>query len=38
MERMAEKIPESNDQALQHFISCSPWDERPVVDGSIPKK
>ena len=32
MERMAEKIPESNDQALQHFISCSPWDERPVVD------
>jgi SRSO17 transposase len=32
MERMAERIPESNDQALQHFLSCSPWDERPVVD------
>ena len=32
MERMAEKVPESDDQSLQHFLSNSPWDERPVVD------
>ena len=32
MERMAERIPESDDQSLQHFLSNSPWDERPVVD------
>jgi SRSO17 transposase len=32
MERMAERIPESDDQSLQHFLSNSPWDERPVID------
>lgn len=32
MERMAERIPDSDDQSLQHFLSNSPWDERPVVD------
>lgn len=31
MERMEEKVPESNEQALQHFITTSPWDERVVV-------
>ncbi len=32
MERMAERIPESDDQSLQHFLSNSPWDERLVLD------
>ena len=32
MERMAEAIPESNDQSFQHFLSKSPWDEGPVID------
>jgi len=32
MERMAERIPESDDQSLQHFLSNSPRDERPVID------
>lgn len=32
MERMAERIPESDDQWLQHFLSNSPWDERPAID------
>ena len=31
MERIAEVVPESNEQALQHFISNSFWDERPVL-------
>lgn len=32
MERMMEVVPESDEQALQHFLSNSPWDERPVLD------
>lgn len=32
MERMAEVVPESDDQALQHFLSNSCWDERGVLD------
>ncbi len=32
MERMAEVVPESDEQALQHFLSNSPWDERGVMD------
>ena len=32
MERMAEVVPESDDQALQHFLSNSNWDERAVLD------
>jgi SRSO17 transposase len=32
MERMAEKVPDSNEQGLQHFLSNSPWDERPVLN------
>jgi len=32
MERMEEVVPESDYEALQHFISGSPWDERPVFD------
>lgn len=32
MERMAEVIPDSDDQALQHFLSNSNWDERGVLD------
>lgn len=32
MERMAEKVPESNEQSYQHFISNSPWDHRLVIN------
>lgn len=32
MERMAEVVPECNDQSLQHFLSNSNWDERKVLD------
>ena len=31
MERMAEAVPGSNDQALQHFLTNSPWDDQMVV-------
>jgi len=32
MERMAEVVPDSCDQSLQHFLSNSNWDERVVMD------
>ena len=32
MERMAEVVPDSDDQALQHFVSHAEWDEREVLD------
>lgn len=32
MERMAEKVVDTNDQRLQHFVSNSPWEERTVID------
>ncbi|MBF0421263.1 MAG: IS701 family transposase [Magnetococcales bacterium] len=32
MERMAEVVPGSGDQALQHFLTNSPWNEREVLD------
>jgi SRSO17 transposase len=32
MERMAEAVPDSNDQALQNFLTNSPWDEQLVVE------
>ncbi len=32
MERMAEIVPDSNDQAYQHFLSKSPWNEDAVFD------
>jgi SRSO17 transposase len=32
MERMAEVVPGSNDQALQHFLSNSNWSGRAVMD------
>uniref|UniRef100_UPI0025E01C99 transposase n=1 Tax=uncultured Thiodictyon sp. TaxID=1846217 RepID=UPI0025E01C99 len=32
MERMAEVVTDSDEQALQHFLSNSPWDERGVLD------
>lgn len=32
MERMAEAVPNSNDQAYQHFLSQSPWEENAVID------
>jgi SRSO17 transposase len=32
MERMAEVVAGSDEQALQHFISNSPWQERGVMD------
>lgn len=31
MERMAEVVESSDDQAYQHFITNSPWDHRPVL-------
>jgi SRSO17 transposase len=35
MERMAEVVPESDEQALQHFLSNSNWDEREVLDQVV---
>jgi SRSO17 transposase len=32
MERMAEVVPESDDQALQHFLANSFWEEQAVMD------
>jgi len=32
MERMAEVVPDSDEQALQHFLSNSNWNEREVLD------
>ena len=32
MERMAEVVPNTNDQAYQHFLSKSPWQEDAVID------
>jgi SRSO17 transposase len=32
MERMAEVVPESDEQALQHFLANSFWDEQAVMD------
>ena len=32
MERMAEVVPESDEQVLQHFLSNSNWDARAVLD------
>ena len=32
MERMEEVVPDSDEQALQHFISVSEWDDRHVID------
>ena len=32
IERIRDVVPGSDEQALHHFISVSPWDHRPVVD------
>jgi SRSO17 transposase len=32
MERMEEKVPESNEQALQHFVTNSPWNEKAALE------
>ena len=32
MERMAEVVPDSDDQVYQHFMSESPWSHRAVLD------
>ena len=32
MERMAEAVPDADEQQLQHFLSNSAWDERAVLD------
>jgi SRSO17 transposase len=31
MERMEQAVPDTNEQALQHFISNSPWDAEAVM-------
>lgn len=31
MERMAEAVPDSDEQSLQHFISNSPWDHSALI-------
>lgn len=31
MERMEQAVPNTNEQALQHFISNSPWDAEAVM-------
>ncbi|TFH42881.1 MAG: IS701 family transposase, partial [ANME-2 cluster archaeon] len=31
MVKYAKKVPDTDNQALQHFISNSPWDEKPVI-------
>ena len=31
MERMAEAVPDCDDQSLQHFISNSPWDDSALM-------
>ncbi len=31
MERMAEVVPETDYQRLQHFLTHSPWDHRAVM-------
>ena len=31
MERMEQTVPDTNEQALQHFISNSPWDAEAVM-------
>ncbi len=32
MERMAEVVPDSDEQVLQHFLTNSPWDTRAVLN------
>lgn len=32
MSRYARNVPDCNNQSLHHFVSDSPWDERPVID------
>ena len=32
MERMAEAVPDSDDQVLQNFLTHSSWDHRAVMD------
>jgi SRSO17 transposase len=32
MEHMAEIVPDTDSQSLQHFISESDWDEREVLN------
>lgn len=32
MERMAEVVPDTNDQSYQHFMTESPWSHREVMD------
>jgi SRSO17 transposase len=32
MERMAEVVPDSDEQSLQHFLSNSQWDDQAVMD------
>ena len=32
MERMTEVVPDTDDQAYQHFMSNSPWSHRAVLD------
>jgi len=35
VERMTEVVPDSDYQSLQHFITHSPWEYRPVIDKVV---
>ena len=32
MRSYSEDVPDCNNQSLQHFVSNSPWNHRPVLD------
>ena len=32
MERMEERVPNADEQQLQHMLSDSPWDHQAVID------
>ena len=38
MVKYAKKVPDTDNQALQHFISNSPWDEEPVTWSAVYQK
>jgi hypothetical protein len=38
MERMAEVVPDSDDQSLQHFLTHSGWDENVLLSIRLPMR